>query len=268
MASPFPGMDPFLEGYRFHDFHNSMISTCKRLIAPQIVPRYVPSIESYTVLDNGDGTKGIDIMYPDLGVFIGKDDQLEEPSAAYEIKPKFTPPTIRVDTEEEFGIRIPYLEIRDKANNKLVTVIEILSPINKRTAGRAAYREKCSKLHASGVHLLEIDLLRRGERAFRNQVLKNAHYGVRLFRGNGKEVEIWAIDIKDKLPVLPVPLQEGDSDAVLDLGKAFDMVYTESLYDRIIQYDETPPPPDFTKREKEWLHSRIAAFASKTEKAV
>jgi hypothetical protein len=256
-------MDPFLEGYRFHDFHNSMIFTCKRLLAPQLVPRYVPSIESYTVLDNNDGSTGIDIMYPDLGVFIGKDDKVEEPSAVYEKKLKFTPPTMKVDAEEEFGLRIPYLEIRDKGNHKLVTVIELLSPINKRAAGRAAYREKCGKLHAAGVHLLEIDLLRRGERAFRNRALKNAHYGVRLFRGNGTDVDIWTIDIKDKLPVLPVPLQEGDDDAILDLGMAFDLVYTESLYDRIIEYDETPPPPDFTKREKEWLQSRIAAFKKK-----
>lgn len=261
-------MDPYLEGYRFHDFHNSLISTCKRLLTPQLVPRYVPFIESYTVLDNNDRSTGIDIMYPDLGVFIGKDDKVEEPSAVYEIKHKFTPPTMKVDAEEEFGLRIPYLEIRDKGNNKLVTVIEMLSPINKRTAGRAAYREKCDKLHAAGVHLLEIDLLRRGERAFKNQALKNAHYGVRLFRGNGKDVDIWTIDIKDTLPVLPVPLLESDSDAVLDLGKAFDLVYTESLYDRIIEYDETPPPPDFTKREREWIQSRIAAFANKTEKAV
>jgi len=256
MASPFPGMDPYLEGYRFHDFHNQLVAVSKRLLVPQIVPKYIPSIESYTVVDSDEG--GIDIMYPDLGVFINDADKLEEPTAVYETKSLFTPPTIKVSFHDLLGLRIPYLEIRDNSENKLITVIEVLSPINKRKSGVEAYKKKCGRLRAAGVHLLEIDLLRRGDRPFNFAKVEKRHYMVRLLRGDSKETEIWAMDVKDPLPVVPVPLKPEDPDAVLDLGKAFNMVYSESMYDQLINYSETPPPPDFTKKEKEWLERQFA----------
>jgi len=41
MASPFPGMDPYLEGHLWPDVHSALASKIRQLLAPQVRPRYV-----------------------------------------------------------------------------------------------------------------------------------------------------------------------------------------------------------------------------------
>ena len=61
--------------------------------------------------------------------------------------------------------RHAFLEIRDRGNRQLVTVLELLSPSNKRPGpDREQYLAKRQQLLASSVHLVELDLLRGGPR--------------------------------------------------------------------------------------------------------
>ena len=54
-----------------------------------------------------------------------------------------------------------YLEIRDRRDRELVAVVELLSPVNKKSGPyRAQYLTKRSEILASPAHLVEIDLLR------------------------------------------------------------------------------------------------------------
>ena len=56
-----------------------------------------------------------------------------------------------------------YLEIRDRRNREIVAVVELLSPVNKKSGpDRAQYLTKRSEILASPAHLVEIDLLRDG----------------------------------------------------------------------------------------------------------
>src|SRR5690349_15900943 len=75
----------------------------------------------------------------------------------------YTPVRVRlpaVDVE-----RLSHLEIRDRHNRQLVTVVELLSPSNKRAGpDRDQYLTKRGQLLASPVHFVEIDLLRGGPR--------------------------------------------------------------------------------------------------------
>ena len=59
-----------------------------------------------------------------------------------------------------------FLTLRDRASNEVVTVIEVLSPSNKRPGsdGRKEYLEKRNQVLMSTAHLIELDLLRGGER--------------------------------------------------------------------------------------------------------
>ena len=56
------------------------------------------------------------------------------------------------------------VEIRDVEHRQLVAAIEVLSPTNKRREGRREYLERRERFLDSDVHLLEIDLLRKGRR--------------------------------------------------------------------------------------------------------
>jgi hypothetical protein len=59
--------------------------------------------------------------------------------------------------------RVPFLEIRDRQSRELITVVELLSPANKRAgADREQYMAKREELLKSAAHFVEIDLLRGG----------------------------------------------------------------------------------------------------------
>ena len=63
------------------------------------------------------------------------------------------------------------VEIRNTENRQLVTAIEVLSPWNKRGDGYKEYLSKRRRLLHSTAHLMEIDLLREGERVPMRQPL-------------------------------------------------------------------------------------------------
>ncbi|WP_373551137.1 DUF4058 family protein [Haliscomenobacter sp.] len=67
MKSPFPGMDPYLEGYLWPDVHNRMAAVISEFLAPQIAPKYVARLELYTVADSVPETE-VGIIYPDVEI--------------------------------------------------------------------------------------------------------------------------------------------------------------------------------------------------------
>ena len=255
MKSPFPGMDPYLEGYLWPDVHNHLAAVISELLAPQIAPKYVSRLNTYTVLDTNPETE-IGIMYPDVGV-LKRYNLLKEPEVAYEARNNFTEPPVIIPTNQAIHLNIPVIEIRDVAKNRLITAIEILSPVNKRKPGLEAYQEKRMDLHRSGVHLLEIDLLRRGSRPFVHPRLPQADYLALLMRAGTQKTEVWAFNLTDSLPVLPVPLAHPDADVKLNLRQAIDLIYERSLYQLSIDYAKDPPPPEFDTAAKAWMQEVV-----------
>jgi hypothetical protein len=154
-------------------------------------------------------------------------------------------------------VRLTTVEIRDVAWNILVTSIEILSPVNKREPHLSHYRQKWERLRAAHVHLLEIDLLRRGTRVWTHPRIPGVPYLVLLTRAQACAVEVWPIKLQDKLPTLPVPLRSPDPEAILDLSAALRTIYDEALYHLSIDYTQDPPPPPFSKEEMAWLRTQL-----------
>ena len=81
MLSPFPGMDPYLEGSIWPDFHNTLAIYIKAQLIPQISPKYLVQTVIYTVTDT-EMSKDIGIMYPDISIFKEKN-QLKEPAVLF-----------------------------------------------------------------------------------------------------------------------------------------------------------------------------------------
>ena len=249
MTSPFPGMNPWLEGYLWSDVHQDLSSAIKALLAPQIAPKYVARLAIATIQDSSPESE-IGIMYPDVEI-MQRYSEASEPVAVYG-GIEATEPTQIVPFKLPISLRIPLVEIRDAANNRLITAIEILSPVNKRQPNLADYREKIAHLHRNGVHVVEIDLLRRGTRPF--SYSKTAvHYQMMLLRAETPNAEIWAINVQDKLPILPIPLRAPDGDVVLDIKKALDIIFERSLYHLSIDYAKPPAPPIFSEQDWAWI---------------
>ncbi|MEO0887448.1 MAG: DUF4058 family protein [Cyanobacteria bacterium J06648_10] len=260
MPSPFPGMDPYLEGYLWPDVYSALASKIRQFLTPLLRPKYAARLEVYLAEDPfPEGEIGI--LYPDVEV-------VETPQREHPDQNKkgstltITPPSLALPVTQAVQIRLTSVEIRDTANNKLITSIEILSPVNKREPGLTAYRKKRQRLYQADVHLLELDLLRRGTRPFAQPRLPEVPYCIALTRAQSKQVEVWPVELPNSLPVVPVPLLLPDADAPLDLQSVLAAIYDEAAYDLTLDYSQTPPPPTLSSEEINWLKSTTNSISN------
>jgi hypothetical protein len=247
-------MDPWLEGHVWPDVHHGLAFIFKEQLVPQVLPQYFVRVETYTVKDTYPD-EDVGILYPDVEILKkpAPVNIVSEPGVTQE---PTTPATLSISIALPVEVRIPVVEIRDREKQKLITAIEIISPVNKRKPGLEKYREKRTTLNRNGVHLLEIDLLRRGERPFNYPTLPRwAQYFVMLTRGEDIRTEVWAMTVQDKLPIVPIPLKSPDPDVRLDIGAALNEVYDRSRYDLSVRYDAEPAPPAFSKEDHAWLQA-------------
>src|SRR3712207_3619866 len=131
-------MDPYLEGELWQEFHETLASAIRAQLMPRLTPKYVALLANRYVLD-----------HPALGVFdtpvprvIFPDMHGVSPPEA--LDSQITPSTVATDAptvELANFVEVPQIsiEIRDVAQRRLVTVIEILSPANKVGDGVAEY---------------------------------------------------------------------------------------------------------------------------------
>lgn len=106
MVSPFPGMDPYLEGGLWTTLHIQLAVEIARQLTPRILPRYFAFANQRQVTD--------------------------------------LPEEVAIEAGDVYPDVVPHswVEIRDQAGRTLVTLIEILSPTNKRGDGRREYLRK------------------------------------------------------------------------------------------------------------------------------
>lgn len=254
MPSPFPGMDPYIEHPEiWSDFHNNIASEMQGRLNSRIRPRYVARLiprVTYEVVEIAQA-RGI---RPDVGIW----GQPPPGRALREASAVMTPAPVESAVSWEFPLRLASVEIQATETLQLVTAIEILSPVNKQRGhdAHADYLRKRRDLLRSAAHLIEIDLLRGGERPPLERPVPSASYYVMLSRADRRpNVEVWPIQFQDKLPVLPVPLLEPDPDVPLDLSEAAAAVYERGGYADLIDYRLPPPPPKLAEDESVWLEA-------------
>jgi hypothetical protein len=135
------------------------------------------------------------------------------------------------------------LEIVDRRNRRVVTVIELLSPSNK-TPGpdRDDYMAKRRQVLAGTTHLIEIDLRRGGTRPDLPPLPLCDYYMLVSRYAERPRVGFWPVGLRDVLPVLPIPLATPDPDVPLDLRAVLNSAYDAANYGKYI-YQEMPEPP-------------------------
>lgn len=257
MPSPFPGMDPYLEGSLWPDVHSALANKIRQVLAPQLRPRYVARLEVYVVEDVAPEAE-IGIMYPDVEILRVGASPVPPGAGPTSAAHIVAPAPLTLPVLEPVAVRVPTLEIRDAAGNVLITCIEILSPVNKREPGLNTYRQKRQRLYQAGVHLLEIDLLRRGQRALAHPRLPESSYLVALTRAQAGRTELWPLGVRDTLPLLPIPLRDPDPELPIDLSAALSAVYDEAGYDLSLDYAQPPPPPSLNADDSRWVAARVS----------
>lgn len=252
MPSPFPGMDPYLEGDDWTSFHTHFATEIARQLIPKLRPKYVALPEKrFDVVDESD--LSIESIYPDVdvaGVAHPQPEAMGQVAAAA--------PYVLETLMEEHAPHT-WVEIRDAAGRRLVTTIEILSPWNKRGSGREEYLDKRRRLLRSSSHLIEIDLLRRGRRLPMKAPLPPGSYYVFVSRAEQRPlVQTWPIALDHSLPTIPIPLLPGDTDVDLDLQAAFQNVYDLCGFDLVLDYS-IPPAGKLREDQAAWVAERLRA---------
>ena len=236
MPSPFPGMNPYLEGPVFWpSFHDDFILTLKRRLANALKSQYHVASQQNVYIHELPDEPGIRIGVPDAYI------RGPRPAKAGSIAAFAAPKRAKIPrTIEE--IAVPYLTITDRTLEHVITVIEVLSPSNKSGSDRPQYLGKREDYLKSEANFIEIDLLRQGPRLPLLE-LSPCDYVVMISRPSLRpEVEVWPVQLRERLPEIPIPLREGDQEPIVDLQSVLNEVYDNSTYELSI-YRHTPAPP-------------------------
>jgi hypothetical protein len=155
--------------------------------------------------------------------------------------PQIGPKSI-VRLEEDIG-EVRFLEVRDRKDHGLITVIELLCPSNKRSGdGREQYLAKRRDLLRSSAHFVEIDLL-RGWVPMPQKGRPESDFSVMVSSTeNRPTADFWPVKLRDRLPVIPIPLRRPDAAVHVDLQEALHRAYDGPGYEHFI-YAGDPEPP-------------------------
>jgi len=248
-------MDPYLEAPDiWPDFHDRLATVISDQLNNVLPEPYYARLQ----------------MRPEMGVVIGEGaprrivpDVVVMRHPAHPRSPAPVEDRPRTETAEPIVVpvrmdpfRHHFVEIRDVSRgHKLVTLIEIVSPSNKLPGpDREAYEEKQRDVLHSDVNLIELDLLRSGERILPYPMLREAvdqlgcDYLILVNRALGRkqmvtDYELYPVDLTEPLPCIPVPLRYADPDVPLDLQFVLNRVYDSGPYRRMIDYTQPPDPP-------------------------
>ncbi len=239
-------MNPYLEQPGvWHDFHQAYTTAIRNALIPQIRPEFIATLDDHIYIHELSGDERVFLGRPDVsvvhsGVISTATDGRSVAAPAFgHIHPG-------VDTIHE-----SFIEIRDRETRDVITVIELLSPTNKTPGSdREQYIGKRKAILSSNTHLVEIDLLRGGQRMPVDD-LPPCDYVVMVSRSYERpRVELWPFTLRDALPLIPIPLRLGRADATIDLGPLLRDQFDAAGYEDYVY--RTGPQPSLSPTDAEW----------------
>jgi len=255
MPTPFPGMDPYLEDPSvWEEFHHIFITECMYFLSDRLPDGYIAKIDERVELISRDD-EAAEQYVPDVAV--AQDHRLPENGkeplphngggSAVATAPVTIPSTDALEVKEAC---VDILRLPDM---KLIASIELLSPWNKFGEGIGQYRHKRRALVGRGVHVAEIDLLRRGRRSELALPLPPGDYYALIFRGDRRpDVDVYAWTLPQPLPEIRIPLTPPDADVNLDLAAVVNTAYDRGCYPRKLRYSQGPPPEPLSAEQARW----------------
>jgi hypothetical protein len=154
-------------------------------------------------------------------------------------------------------IKERYLEVREVATKELITVIEVLSPTNKRSEGRSLYETKRIKILTSMTNLVEIDLLRSGK-PMMVQGASPSQYRILVSRSSDRpNADLFAFDLQEEIPDFPVPLRGEMPEPIVSLQTVLNETYQRGRLDLLIDYT-TDPVPGLKAHDRQWMQEILA----------
>ncbi len=252
MSSPFPGMNPYLEQSAFwSSFHSRLIVALADAIAPQILPNYYIEVETRTYSEDGESELLVGI--PDAVVFSSLESRLPQiQSETANVVTATRPQKVQLPTSIE--VRERYLEVRELGSDAVITVIELLSPKNKRNGkGRIAYNDKRQRILDSASHFIELDLLRADE-PMPMTGISDWNYRILVSRSEQRPIaDLYGFMLTEPIPIFPLPLKLDDIEPLISLQPILSGVYERAGYQFRLDYNQPVPSPSLSIEQQQWL---------------
>ncbi len=262
MNSPFPGMDPYLERH-WGDVHQALVTYIRDQLQPALPGDLRARMQERVYIESPSMRHE---YYPDVRVVerprrraaragTAVAEGVATARTADGVPTPADPIVIHLDTEP---VTESYIEIVNvKSGHRVITSIEVLSPANKHAGeGQRLFLQKRDDLPRAGVNTVEIDLLRGGDRILmiRRVQIPPSHrtdYQICVWRASQRgSVLVYKAPLRERLPVISIPLRPADPAALLNLQLAVDQSYRNGRYDDIDYADE--PEPRLTKADARW----------------
>jgi hypothetical protein len=214
-------MDPFLEDEKhWNSFHSYLIHGLYQILLPSLSDRYRARVGE----------------------------------RVYELEQVLFTSVTREERRE------PFIEIRQRSDGRLITLVDAVSPVNKTTTGgREAYLEKRQEVMRVRANVVEIDLVLQGTplHDFSREKLPEWDYAVLVTRAARPEQwEIYTATIDKRLPRFRLPLAADDRDTVVDLQVAVQRAYDQGSFASTVNYLRDPLTR-LSDGQKQWIAERL-----------
>jgi len=241
-------MDPYLERH-WGDVHAKLVTYASDELNTRLPPDLIARVEERTAIESDMGEEGASssrrTVIPDARVF----EAVSENGAGTAAGAGVALAPYRLVLIDEPATE-HFVEIIDtRGGERLVTVLEFVSPANKIGKGLKAFVNKREELLAGGVNFVEIDLVRHGdwEQLFLPHacpVHVRSEYRV-VIRVPMDPLAVWVqpAPLREPLPTINIPLRSTDDPCPLPLQPLIDKVYQNSRYERTLNYRRPCEPP-------------------------
>ena len=282
--SPFPGMDPYMEA-SWSDVHTKLLAYLGEALQPTLPPALrARNEEAVWIQEEGDEDGNDEDEYdgneyddedeplrrlakPDVVIvedrpeLVGESDGAGVAVADPPIG-RVEPVTLKFHYEPEVHRWLQIIDADD--GNRVVTVVEVLSPANKYAgAPNRLYRRKLEDYAHGRVNVVEIDLLRgsrwhlevRGEHV---PARRRAPYYACVRRARSPATwKVYPMPLRTALPPIPIPLRRKDAEVWLEPQPLIDRAYVAGAYDRT-NYAKPAVPP-LKGDDAEWADELLKA---------
>ncbi len=258
MTSPFPGMDPYLESH-WLDVHTKLVAHAADMLNERLPEDVVASTEERVSVESSDENREQQ-FYPDVRVFQPGGGVI---ATTFDVEPGGV---IAADMKLVLQIEPMterYIRIVQTGSERLITVIEFVSPANKIGRGLKEFRAKRRGLLAAGVSFVEVDLCRTGDW---EELLHPWHCpprGLSTYRaiirvpGDPQAAYLYKFSLRESLPSIPIPLRPKERMVTLDLQPLIERAYVGGRYGRRLNYG-IPPEPPLEGDDAAWAASLLA----------
>lgn len=252
---PFPGMNPYLEHrVLWEPVHTRLAVAIANQLQPLLEPRYVASVEERVFVEGPRERK------PDVWIE-GTEEQKKRAGSSGPAVHGDTAVILEIPELEVHERRIEILDTYDKM--KLVAAIELVSPSNKNPGpGRKSYLKKQKQILSRECHLIEIDLIRNGTHvmslpSWRLNEVEPFDYLVCVNRWPDRhKFELYPRSLRDRLPIVKIPLVAPDKDVPLDVQAAVEEIYHEARFGIRLRYDKPCVPP-LSEVDQAWAYEML-----------